>query len=365
MANEFWMILRVGCVLLVLAAFCWAAFAMKHPFKKPFLRAAIVVSLLPVVGCAVILFGKSTLIAGLTILMLSPFVCGLFFIVLFHFLALKQPCDVSGHPRGSFGLFALLLPALLASVQLLLLFSLLLEGIICLLMAAPFWIGLTVLGSMTGWVIIWMVKKVTSKMLFSSALLVLSPFMLQSLEAHHARQIEYGQVTSVVEINAPPQTVFDRVVAFPRIPDALSPSGLWDGWFSLGLPKPVQATVACRAVNCLRKCHFTQNTLFNERITRYEPARELSFDVEAQVGPQNLITGVDPHVMPGGIYFETTQGRFQLQPTANGHTILRGTSWYRLHSSINWYARPWAETFLHLIHNRVLQHVKVLSETTS
>jgi hypothetical protein len=369
--TQYWVLIRVGLVILTLGGLAWAASSLRLIYKKPFIISAIVVSILPVIGSLLIILVdlksnnavQRSHIAGLSLLGISPFFSGLFFVFLFRYFCKKQ--SIEANNKGNFETFAIFGPLILASIQLILLFSLLLEGIICLIMAAPFWIGFTILGSVTGWVLIWFVNKITGRMLFSSTILVFTPLLLQPLETHYFRQVSEGQVTSVVEINATPDRVFDLVVAFPKIPHTFSPSGWGDSWFALGLPQPVQATVECRAVNCLRKCHFTQNTVFNERITRYEPGRDFSFDVEAQVGPQNLITGVDPHVMPGGIYFETSQGRFELQPTPNGHTILRGTSWYRLHSSINWYAKPWAETFLHIIHNRVLQHVKLLSEETS
>ena len=52
-------------------------------------------------------------------------------------------------------------------------------------------------------------------------------------------------------------------------------------------------------------------------------------------------------------------------PLPGGRTRLEGTTWYRHHIWPADYWRIWSDWILHSIHQRVLQHVKRLSEQPS
>jgi hypothetical protein len=59
------------------------------------------------------------------------------------------------------------------------------------------------------------------------------------------------------------------------------------------------------------------------------------------------------------------RGEFLLAPTANGGTLLRGTTWYTLDLDPGPYWRLWSDFVVHRIHMRVLRHVKALSEAAA
>ena len=58
----------------------------------------------------------------------------------------------------------------------------------------------------------------------------------------------------------------------------------------------------------------------------------------------------------------TTAGRFLLERTHDGHTRLRGRTYYQLDMMPTAYWKLWADDIVHRIHLRVLRHVARLSE---
>jgi hypothetical protein len=59
---------------------------------------------------------------------------------------------------------------------------------------------------------------------------------------------------------------------------------------------------------------------------------------------------------------QSLRGEFRLVPLAGGRTRLEGTTWYRLKMSPNAYWSFYSERVIEVIHHRVLEHVRRLSE---
>lgn len=85
------------------------------------------------------------------------------------------------------------------------------------------------------------------------------------------------QVTTKVEIQAPIQTIWDTVIAFPEI--KVPPTGL----FAIGIAYPIQARIDGCGVGAVRHCVFSTGS-FVEPISAWEPPTLLAFDV-AEVPP--------------------------------------------------------------------------------
>ncbi|MGH7806185.1 MAG: hypothetical protein ACREQJ_17695, partial [Candidatus Binatia bacterium] len=66
-----------------------------------------------------------------------------------------------------------------------------------------------------------------------------------------------------------------------------------------------------------------------------------------------------PHFADG---FTAVRGEFRLTPLPGGRTRLDGTTWYRSRLAPTVYWRLWSDALVHAIHERVLAHVKGLSE---
>jgi hypothetical protein len=163
-------------------------------------------------------------------------------------------------------------------------------------------------------------------------------------------------VESAIIVHAPPDVVWERVIAFPPLPP---PTGLL---FRAGIAAPLAATIDGAGVGAVRRCEFTTGT-FVEPIEVWRPGRELSFSVVSQPDPMRELTlypGPRPPHLDG--YLQSTRGQFVLEPLPDGSTKLIGRTWYRVHMDPVPYWRLWGDRIIHAIHLRVLEHVAALAE---
>src|SRR3954463_9708605 len=114
------------------------------------------------------------------------------------------------------------------------------EGFICILMAAPIALTLAILGGLTGYFIQRRSWGGPPPIEVFGALLLALP---GALTLDHARPVEPPllRVTSVIEIDAPPQAVWRNVVSFQQLepPDAKK-----EWYFKTGLAYPVRAEIS-------------------------------------------------------------------------------------------------------------------------
>jgi hypothetical protein len=164
------------------------------------------------------------------------------------------------------------------------------------------------------------------------------------------------EVVSSVEVNAPPEQVWPNVIGFRTLAE---PTELI---FQTGIAFPTRARIDGVGVGAVRHCEFSTGE-FVEPVTGWQPPRRLSFDVTSQPAPMEEWSPYR-HVHPPHLdgYFRSVRGEFRLVPLAGGRTRLEGSTWYVLDIAPVGYWRLGAEAILHAIHNRVLRHIKLLSE---
>ena len=164
-------------------------------------------------------------------------------------------------------------------------------------------------------------------------------------------------VESVIEVDAPPDVVWPRVIAFPDLPP---PDELI---FRAGVASPTGAVIEGEGVGAVRRCRFTTGE-FVEPITVWRPGQELSFDVAEMPDPMRELTPFDgprpPH-LDG--YLGTTRGQFLLQAIDGGRrTRLSGRTWYVIEVTPRAYWAMWSDAFIHTIHLRVMRQIERLAE---
>jgi hypothetical protein len=230
-----------------------------------------------------------------------------------------------------------------------------LEGAVCLVMAAPIGYFLAFLGGLVGFFIQsrpW-APEVNP---FVVLLLAASLPCLTAAEAADPGDPEVMEVSSVVEVDAPPEAVWRAVVSFPELPP---PDDDWV--FRAGVACPVRAEIAGRGVGAERRCVFTTGT-FVEPIDAWDEPRRLAFSVADQPEPMREWSPYTIHPPHLHGYLVSRRGEFRLTPLAGGRTRLEGVTWYtnRMWPAIYW--RLWSDAIIHRIHLRVLNHVKRLAE---
>lgn len=213
------------------------------------------------------------------------------------------------------------------------------EGTICLLIVSPLIFGFIVAGAFIGKV---MFRK-SNNTLNVSLLGVLVLIFIGDLFSKH----EYtNKVSDTVIVNAPIEIVWPLVAEY----EPIEVKGEY--WlFKLGMPSPIQSTVDGHFAGAGRKCIFSNGYVFDEKMTVYEPNKELTFDIISQ--PR------DPEIMG---HIDILRGQFILKDNGDGTTTIIGNSWYKLYIFPVWYFDLWAVSITRNVHLRVMEHIKTLSE---
>lgn len=233
------------------------------------------------------------------------------------------------------------------------------EGLICILMALPLALPVVMLGVMVGYFIISTRTRTgrgLGKML--TLLLAMLPAMIG---AEHATLPEppLFEVTSVVEVDAAPDRVWRRVIAFPDLTPPTDPV------FLAGIAYPIRARIEGRGVGAVRYCEFSTGA-FVEPIEIWEENRLLRFGVTSNPPPMrewNPFFEIHPPHLEG--FLVSRRGQFCLTALPGGRTRLEGTTWYHHGLWPAGYWRLWSDAILHRIHSRVLEHIKALAEGES
>jgi len=272
-----------------------------------------------------------------------PFCLGLFSVLVYSY-----------HEPRSFGscMSVALGPiALLGAVLILVM----IEGLICILMAAPFALGLAALGGMLGYAIqagYWL-NKGTPAML--SIVFLFTPVFLTA-ERWVNPQAETFEVRTAIEVNARPEKVWNQVVAFAEIPP---PKELL---FRAGIAYPIRAEISGHGVGAVRHCIFSTGP-FVEPIEVWDEPRLLRFGVTANPAPLNELSpygNIQPPHLRG--YFVSEKGQFSLTTLPGSRTRLEGTTWYQHTMWPAAYWHLWSDYIIHRIHLRVLEHIRTQAE---
>jgi uncharacterized membrane protein YhaH (DUF805 family) len=226
-----------------------------------------------------------------------------------------------------------------------------LEGIICILMAAPFAAGLAAFGGAIGYAIqagYWKARQAPAVL---SIVLLFTPGFA-GVEQLLKPQPRTFVVKSALEVNAPPEVVWKEVVSFSEIAPPI------EMIFRAGIAYPMRAEMIGSGVGAERHCVFSTGA-FVEPIHVWDAPRLLRFGVSENPPPMHEITPYAhvhaPHLHG---YFVSTQGQFLLTALPGGRTRLEGTTWYSHTMWPEMYWHLWSDYVIHRIHMRVLEHIK-------
>ncbi|MFM7522494.1 MAG: hypothetical protein ACKO9B_18795 [Planctomycetota bacterium] len=226
------------------------------------------------------------------------------------------------------------------------------EGLICLVMAVPIVMPLSIAGALLGkWI-----AEATRAGLAQLTAVVLALPILAGAESLVSSTPEY-EVLTAVDVAAPPAVVWQRIVSFPDIPPP-------DDWFfRSGIACPLRARIEGTGVGAVRHCEFTTGD-FVEPITVWDEPRRLAFDVTDQPDPMVELSPWrhvhPPHLVDRSL--RSRRGEFRLVDLGDGRTRLEGRTWYVFDMHPQGYWTLWSDLSIHRIHRRVLDHIKRLAE---
>jgi hypothetical protein len=231
------------------------------------------------------------------------------------------------------------------------------EGLICVVMFTPIALGASSLGGAAAGGIVRFVRSRRSREASLVCVMCL-PLLLSPFESRFLLHQDLRNVESVIEIAAPPATVWQNIERVPRIRAA----ELQSSWsHAIGFPDPVEATLSAEGVGGIRHASFAGGVLFLETIDVWEPERRLGFSIRAQT-EEIPKTTLDDHVTVGGRFFDVLYGEYGLEPIANGGTRLHLRSRHRVSTDFNWYAHLWTDAVMSDLQRRILVVVKNRSE---
>ncbi|MBN9657743.1 MAG: SRPBCC family protein [Acidobacteria bacterium] len=221
------------------------------------------------------------------------------------------------------------------------------EGIMCVTMAVPIVVPLTALGVVLG-------NRIHSPKHALAPALLLAP-LLGGVETQLPSHPALRSVETVVDIQAPPETVWRHVIEFPDLPQPRE----W--YFQAGIAYPLRARIEGRGPGAIRYCEFSTGP-FVEPITTWDEPRLLAFRVTSNPEPMRELSPYDIHPAHLHGWFDSRRGQFRLEPLPNGDTRLHGTTWYTQRLQPEPYWSMWTDAIIHRIHQRVLDHIRDVSE---
>ncbi|PYX80591.1 MAG: hypothetical protein DMG70_23145 [Acidobacteria bacterium] len=232
------------------------------------------------------------------------------------------------------------------------------EGIACLIMAMPIALPLAVFGAACGYLVQrrrWFHEGGPA---FLSVLLIFVPGV-QWTEHVVAPLPSNFVVRSAIDVHAPPERVWQHVIAFSEIP----PPTEW--LFRVGIAYPIRAEMLGRGPGAERDCVFSTGA-FVEPIDVWDAPHRLRFSVTSNPAPMQEWTPYS-HIAPPHLhgFLVSNGGQFLLTPLPNGWTRLEGTTWYRHGLWPSAYWRWWSDAIIHRIHLRVLKHIREEAENNA
>jgi hypothetical protein len=280
---------------------------------------------------------------GWTLFLFLPFIQGILVVLLYSWSEQRTLKECLGIAFSAVMLWGLLL----------LLFAM--EGVICLVMVLPLAVPLALLGGLVGYFIQRRVNVAAYNHQIIPALILLVPLAMGT--EHRIAQPMYNEVTTVIEVNAPPEKVWPQLVNLGGLSEPKEIE------FKHGTAYPVGTLTKGEGVGATRLCRFSMGDIV-ERIDVWESGRRLRFTIVEQPEMFKELTpyeNVDPpHVRLN--YVRSRVGEFNLVALPNGRTQVIGTSWYESKLWPGWYWQIFTDKIAHDVHRRVFARIKEVSE---
>jgi uncharacterized membrane protein YhaH (DUF805 family) len=222
------------------------------------------------------------------------------------------------------------------------------EGLICILMAAPLGLGAAWVGGMLGRSFaLHYGQRSPTRTLPGLALLPL----VFAVEALLPPSTTFDTLQTIT-VKAPADVVWRSIVRMDQIDEPLALP------FRLGVAYPLRGEIVGEGVGALRRGEFSTGTAI-ERVTEWLPERKLAFVVETDIPAMRELSPYEHVHAPHAIgYFRTALTSFELVPRPDGHTdvIERTSHELRLDPVLYWL--PMARWVVEANNARVLAHIR-------
>lgn len=229
------------------------------------------------------------------------------------------------------------------------------EVAICIAMALPIVLPVTILGSV---IVCALARRQSRRNQVHASLLgllLLAPYLAGPIEQRFPLATTIERVETTITITADAQTVWANIIRVPPIQPQEREFRLYH---FAGFPWPEEAEMSVEGMGGVRYARYENGLTFAEPVTAWEPYRTLGFDINI-VQPEQLpmpLNGI------GGPFFDLLQGQFSIEPVDANQVRLHLSSEHRLTTRFNRYGRLWTRFFLNDFQAYILDLVKGRAE---
>ena len=230
----------------------------------------------------------------------------------------------------------------------------LLEGSVCIVLAAPLFLFVSSIGGLImGLVLRWSDK---GKATLNSFLLL--PIALIVIEPTASQQPQLLEDRVSIEVAAPPHRIWQEILNARNIRKEELPTN-FTHW--IGVPRPVEGVNVMTPEGEVRYSKWERGVNFSALITNRIEDRSITWHY--RFTPNSFPDGsLDEHVKIGGQYFGLDDTTFNLVPISANLTKLEIVSHYRVTTDINFYGVPIAQFIADDFMTTILHLYKLRSE---
>lgn len=230
------------------------------------------------------------------------------------------------------------------------------EGILCVFMATPLWLGFSVLGSLF---IHTMHKNYYDRTRLKASLFagVAALATLAGPDPWSTSE-DYIQKQSII-IDATPEQIWPHLESMKNISED---EGRWTFTQNiLQVPRPVSAVLIGEGTGAIRYATWGENIRFEEHIIYYNRNEAMEW---AFVFPDDSLQNhTDRHIDPDGRHLKIARGGYRLEPLHDGRTRLTLHTAYQLDTQMNAYPALWSRLMLGDLQANILEIVKARAES--
>jgi len=229
-----------------------------------------------------------------------------------------------------------------------------LEIAICIVMASPLFMGVSMIGGIIMSVVLRMhYNGRTNSRTVNLLVLVIvaSPFVFTPLETRLEPQTITRTVHNQIVIDAPPEVIWQHIIRVDEITTAEQSGSLFH---LLGIPRPLYSTLDEEGLGAVRRGYFENGLSFEETITEWDVHRAVTFDI-AVVNRETLPA---PLNQIGGQYIDMLDAGYEIKPLDDGRAVLHLRSSYRMTTTFNAYGVLWADLIVRDFQGYLLEVIK-------
>lgn len=230
------------------------------------------------------------------------------------------------------------------------------EGTICVVILSPLWLASGVAGSAITYV---SRKRPKDGQTYCTALILL-PLLAIQVEPMIILPETHGEVTRSIVVHATPAQIWPLLKGIPDVGPQEGRCNFTEDL--LGVPRPLGAHMVGEGIGALRLANWGRHVRFSERITAWQPGRDIAWQFQFNNGSGWEFT--DRHLVPDSHYFKVQTGGYRMERIDAERTRVTLYTRYWIKTPVNSYSKLLGQAFLGDIQNNLLALIRQRAESS-